>query len=684
MKTELPGELTWLNPLFLGSYAENDELLEKVLVEFLRDHVYWRRNIHPEDRPLIPVMAQHEPEYQAFVGRMKSELHGLSARLKSSVPFFSPRYIGHMASDLLLPGLIAQLVTTLYNPNHITGEASPATLGLELDVGRQLAAMFGFNTDTDSEPCAWGHVTSGGTLANDEALWYFRAVRYWPLAARRALAEAQLDPGPLENFSGDFFTCHDWELFNLDIDQVVRLRRELYTLISERLDRASARRLAAAIEAGRVEHLGLAGFHARHPEFNTPCVMVPVTAHYSWDKALKLLGFGSANLVAIGVSENMRLDVDALERALADCDARRQPVLAVIGVLGTTEYGSIDPIHEIIDSRQRWRDKGLNFALHIDAAWGGYLASIFRTAEGSLVSHDRLRDQFCHFPSASVYRSFAAVRDADSITVDPHKLGFIPFGCGAYVARNRGMTDFISQKAAYVFDAAENLADSEYERRFRNLGQYILEGSKPGAAAAAAWVTHRVLPLDHDHFGRLCAETVRNCEYFFDHIADLRAALQGIARVVLPFEPDTNLICLAINPEGNHSLGRMNDFGRRVYQHLKVGDDVDIRGRQFFGSRTLVHHSALSPGVAIHLITELDLDSSTFVAEPDDGGEQADSIFLLRHTLMNPWLSGRNQGLNYLDRYCQHLAKLVKREAQMIGLCGCRIDNCPSEVDDGQ
>ncbi len=103
----------WLHPLFLGTYAENDELLEKVLVEFLRDHVYWRRNVHPEDRPQIPVMARYDRDYQEFVGRMKSELHGLSARLKNSAPFFNPRYIGHMASDLLLPGLIAQLVTTL-------------------------------------------------------------------------------------------------------------------------------------------------------------------------------------------------------------------------------------------------------------------------------------------------------------------------------------------------------------------------------------------------------------------------------------------------------------------------------------------------------------------------------------------------------------------------------------------
>ncbi len=39
----------FLNPCFLGSGGENSEVFERVLLELLRDHVYWRRNFHPED-----------------------------------------------------------------------------------------------------------------------------------------------------------------------------------------------------------------------------------------------------------------------------------------------------------------------------------------------------------------------------------------------------------------------------------------------------------------------------------------------------------------------------------------------------------------------------------------------------------------------------------------------------------
>lgn len=43
-----------LDACFLGPYGENDGLLEKLVVEFLRDHVYWRRNFHPETRLRSP------------------------------------------------------------------------------------------------------------------------------------------------------------------------------------------------------------------------------------------------------------------------------------------------------------------------------------------------------------------------------------------------------------------------------------------------------------------------------------------------------------------------------------------------------------------------------------------------------------------------------------------------------
>ena len=58
----------------------------------------------------------------------------------------------------------------------------------------------------------------------------------------------------------------------------------------------------------------------------------------------------------------------------------------------------------------------------------------------------------------------------------------------------------LSEEADYVFHGA---TPKDYLSRYRNLGQYIPEGSKSGAMAAAVYVTHKVLPLDHRQFGQL-------------------------------------------------------------------------------------------------------------------------------------------------------------------------------------
>ena len=175
-----------LDACFLGPYGENDSLLERLVVEFLRDHVHWRRNFHPEDPPAIPTRASQHPAYQAFEARMRNELHQLSAALKRSVPFHSPRYVGHMVSDLLLPGLAAQILTLPYNPNNVTEDAAPVTLRLEMQAGLQLARMLGWPDDPKRPDCAIGHLTSGGTLANFQSLRLALALKGFPVALRAA------------------------------------------------------------------------------------------------------------------------------------------------------------------------------------------------------------------------------------------------------------------------------------------------------------------------------------------------------------------------------------------------------------------------------------------------------------------------------------------------------------------
>lgn len=649
-------DLSFLNPYFLGSSGENSEIFERVLLDLVRDHIYWRRNFHPEDPPPIPMLAVHQPEYVDFMDRMRTELNALTAALKRSVPFFNPRYLGHMVSDTLLPGLLAQLVTTLYNPNNVSAEAAPVTLDLELKVGEQLARMLGFSTDPNHTPSAWGHLTSGGTLANFESLVDLRAIRCYPLALKEALLTLHT-PVPLDVGDGRPLTAlDDWALFNLPFDEVMTLPRRLAAALQAHAAPADVRRLDQALAAARIEHLGLVDFARRHPACRGMSIMAAVTAHYSWSKAARVLGFGTGQLIAIAVDHHMRLSLPALERQLEECAEKKTPVLAVVAVLGTTEFGTLDPLKEIVALRTRCRKRGLEFALHVDAAWGGYLASIFREPEGSLAPHATVRKGFRYFPSATVYASFAALPSADSVTVDPHKLGYLPYGIGGIVWRDRRVRDFLGEKAPYVFDEG---APSGRDDRVPQLGQYILEGSKPGAAAAAAWVAHRVLPLDRVHLGRLQRHTILASEYLYDRLPELAERLKGRARLVVPFEPDTNLLCLAVNPEGNRRLPTLNRFGELLYEHLGSDPLRPVSLREFFVSHTRVTRDMLGAEDLSRVLTALGIDPATFVTAVDDPGTQADSLFLLRHTLMNPWLLERVDGKNPLDRYLEYLESLI-------------------------
>ncbi|MDP2269241.1 MAG: pyridoxal-dependent decarboxylase [Archangium sp.] len=608
-----------LAPYFLGPYGENNDFFEKTLLELVRDHVFWRRNFHPEDTPPISTREQHTADFLDGTAKMRQELHLLTAQLKRSVPFFHPRYLGHMVSDLLMPGLIAQLVTTLYNPNNIVEESAPVTVQLELEVGRKLARMLGYSLDVKQRPCALGHLTSGGTVANDEGLWLARATKLYPLAVRDARLDLRL-------------STDDWELLNWSTAQILELAEQVEALPGG----------VAAVKATRVETVGLGRFCAKHPLVAELAVLAPGTAHYSWQKAMKLLGLGAEQLVEVPTAQ-ARIDVPSLQALLERRAAEQKPVLAVIGVYGTTEFGTLDPLHEIV----ALRGKPLEFWLHVDAAWGGYLPSLFRDASGALLPRDSVAAGFKHFPSERVHQSTAALAQADSVTVDPHKLGFVPFGAGAFLARDRRVFDLVQQEASYVFGASASPED-----RYRKPGRFSLEGSRPGAAAAACYVNHRVLPLDAAHFGRLMARSVRACEALYDRLPSLTAELAPQVRVCVPFEPDCNLVCLAFNPKGNRSLAAANAFTREVFADMTVRGDLPVQLRDFYGSNTTVTLAHLGAAELKRLGSELELD----LEHPD-----ADGLFMLRHTLMNPWLLSpvNADEANYIEAYCHYIVDLV-------------------------
>lgn len=545
---------------FLGPRAENAELLERLITEALRDHVFWRRNYHPEDGFVIREKAKHTEGYEDAVARMTQELMNLLAALKRGVPFFSGRYKGHMAFEQTLAAQIGYVAAMLYNPNNIAHESSPVTTHLELAVAAQLARMIGYDPET-----AWGHLTSGGTIANFEALWIARNIGYLPLAVAGAAEQLGI---PLEVRRADGSSvpvrgASLWDLLNVPNGAALDLWQALWA----RAPYDDVRRAISDHSLSTVGYQDYARRLARAFGDTLPAgvVLVPATAHYSWEKIVRALGIGSNQLVFVRVDAHYRMDPDALWRRVSDLAARRVPILAVVSVCGTTEESAVDRLDEVLAVRERAaRELGVSFHLHADAAYGGYAAAVTWAADGTRRSAAELRERLgTDWPSDGWVRAMEALAGTDSVTIDPHKLGYVPYPAGVFLLRDRRARDLVAIDPPYLLPTPG--AESS-EELF--LGRFILEGSKPGASAAAVWLSHQVLPLDERGYGYLIERTVLGARRLH---AALTAAELGEFRVVTLPAPDINIVCFVVCRPAHGSLAELNALNEGVYARMSIG-----------------------------------------------------------------------------------------------------------------
>ena len=99
------------------------------------------------------------------IQRALDELLGL---LREEIPTFSPRYLGHMVSDISIPSLLGHIML-FENANLASREAAVVASRIETESINMLAKMI----ELDPGPSR-SHFTSGGTLANFEAVWRAR------------------------------------------------------------------------------------------------------------------------------------------------------------------------------------------------------------------------------------------------------------------------------------------------------------------------------------------------------------------------------------------------------------------------------------------------------------------------------------------------------------------------------
>ena len=164
-------------------------------------------------------------------------------------------------------------------------------------------------------------------------------------------------------------------------------------------------------------------------------------------------------MIGIAPDIEARLDLDDLDRRLKASLENQQAVYAVVAIVGSTEEGAVDSLTGVLRLRKKYQDQGLSFVVHADAAWGGYFAAMipkdFKPGDPKNAEPPKQTGSGDGFvPDASLrvetQEDIFALRDADSITVDPHKAGYIPYPAGGLCYRDDRMRFLITWTSPYI------------------------------------------------------------------------------------------------------------------------------------------------------------------------------------------------------------------------------------------
>lgn len=546
---------------FLGPRAENQAWLRGAVGQTLDDWFAERRSLFPDDPATIGPDEQADPAFQARQLRIEAALGELVTQLRGEVPTYTPRYVGHMCSDVTLPGLLGHFAALLHNPNITSKEASRVGTVIEAEAVAQLAAMVGFDPAR-----AQGHFTSGGTLANLAAVWRARYRLDHRLALGIALAERGAAP------LGAFSAAH-------------RSAAVAQKLIDRHgLDDAALRR-ASGVLGNPLEVAERIGRLGNRP-YRGPVLLVPAHKHYSWVKAANLFGLGEEAFWSVGLDGNGRLCPAALMARIEEARRNDRPILMVVTVAGTTETGAIDPIDRVAECLHRLRtQRGIDLWHHVDAAYGGFFCAL--SPDEPLLAPARRA-------------ALAAIRSAETVTIDPHKLGYTPYACGALLARDAACDAVSSFVAPYI--ERDELGEAPWTR--------TIEGSRPATGAAATWLTGQTLGFGPDGLGGVLRAALESARA-------LRAALVHEIPGLRPLDPsDSNILCFTVASQGQ-ALSEANARTAQVHAGL-VGSPA------FSMSRTVLGANSHGELIARHVASY-------------GGRVDADRLVLLRCVVMNPF-----------------------------------------------
>jgi glutamate decarboxylase len=288
--------------------------------------------------------------------------------------------------------------------------------------------------------------------------------------------------------------------------------------------------LPGSAELGLVEALSRNGY-------TDAVIFASSRVHYSIRKTAALLGIGSHGVIEIPVDHKThRIDCSRLRSALVRETGRRRCVVAVVGIAGATETGSIDDLQELAEIAQEF---GIWF--HVDAAWGG-----------CLLLSDAQRGQL------------QGIETADSVVIDAHKGMYVSMSCGSVLFRNERSLDNLRSNARYI------VREGSFD-----LGQTGVEGSRR-FDALKVWLTWSI--FGSSGYSVLIDSMVERAMIFAELV-------KGYKEFEITSPPEAGIVTYRFNPpvirdlDDQYRVKVLNQLNVRIHERLP-------REFGFFVSRT--------------------------------------------------------------------------------------------------
>lgn len=580
-----------LKSFFLGPQAENAPWIQDLVTHVFSNWFEWRKSIFPTDGRAISDLDVNTDLFQAHIREFKSEVDELLNRFQKEVPSYSPRYMGHMVSEVSLPALVGHVLTLLYNPNNISGEVSRVGLEIEQNAIGALLSMIGMNVRKGT-----GHFTSGGTVANLEGALRARARVYRWISLGAVARKNNIYDGKL------FYAAHmGWDQYDL-------LYKKLQDLLGDELEQQIKSFHPLAGNPFDISHCLQ---HVYGEAWRGPVMLVPGNKHYSWNKAAEILGLGSEAFWQVDIDEAGKMDVNDLKRMIAEARLAGRPIMMIVSVAGTTELGEIDPIHEVHEVVNTWeRELDLSIWHHVDAAYGGFFATL---------KHDRTDIIL----ESDVRKALRAMGYVNSVTIDPHKLGFVPYASGAILCADMREYQHTTIHAPYI----------DF-RPGADTGVTTLEGSRSAAGAVSTWLTSRVIGFDRLGYGRILERTVLSAR----KLAYMLMEAHPMIRVNQA--GDTNIVTFCIAKQ-DEDVSATNARTLAVYDRYST-----VESHDFYISKTTIDRESYS--------NLLDAYGSTWDARWD-----TDTLVLLRMVMINPFQNTKETQINYIDEFVASLIQTI-------------------------